>query len=64
MLQALAPTEITTYYTPNMYAYNLAFNGQQYNYSAAVAIIVGLITVVVAYLAQRVSNRLETGGKK
>ena len=64
VLRALAPTEITTYYTPNMYAYNLAFNGQQYNYSAAVAIIVGLITVVVAYAAQRISNRIETGGKK
>ncbi|MBI9113862.1 carbohydrate ABC transporter permease [Sanguibacter suaedae] len=63
VLRSLAPTTITTYYTPNMYAYNLAFNGQQYNYSAAVAVIVGLITVLVAYAAQRVSNRAETGRK-
>lgn len=64
VLKSLAPTEITTYYTPNMYAYNLAFNGQQYNYAAAVAIIVGFITVLVAYAAQRVSNRTEAGGSK
>ena len=64
VLKSLAPTEITTYYTPNMYAYNLAFNGQQYNYAAAVAIIVGFITVLVAYGAQRVSTRTEAGGKK
>jgi len=30
VLQSLAPGVITTYYTPNMYAYNLAFNGQEY----------------------------------
>ena len=26
---------ITTYYTPNMYAYNLSFAGNQSNYAAA-----------------------------
>lgn len=56
VLRALAPTTISSYFTPNMYAYNLAFNGQQYNYSAAVAIIVGAVTVVVAALAQRLSR--------
>lgn len=63
VLQALAPTVLTTYYTPNMYAYNLAFNGQQYNYAAAVAILVGLVTVLVAYGAQRVGNRTGKAGK-
>ncbi|MFC3996493.1 carbohydrate ABC transporter permease [Nocardiopsis sediminis] len=50
-------SSISTYYTPNMYAYNLAFNGQQFNYSAAVAIVLGLATIVVAYVAQVLTAR-------
>ncbi|MFJ2543537.1 carbohydrate ABC transporter permease [Microbacterium sp. NPDC087589] len=52
ILQSLAPGYISTYYTPNMYAYNLSFAGQQFNYSAAIAIIMGLITVAIAYTIQ------------
>lgn len=52
ILQNLAPNVITTYYTPNYYAYNLSFAGQQYNYSATVAIVMGLITMAVAYVVQ------------
>ncbi|MDO4901074.1 carbohydrate ABC transporter permease [Actinomyces sp.] len=57
ILQNLAPNAITTYYTPNYYAYNLSFAGQQYNYSATVAIVMGLITMAVAYLVQLRGNR-------
>ncbi|QFY11058.1 ABC transporter permease subunit [Nonomuraea phyllanthi] len=59
ILQTLAPAVITTSYTPNMYAYNLAFNGQQINYSAAVAVVLGLVTVVVAYAVQLLTARRE-----
>ncbi|RVX43733.1 carbohydrate ABC transporter membrane protein 1 (CUT1 family) [Nonomuraea polychroma] len=59
ILQKLAPSVITTSYTPNMYAYNLAFNGQQINYSAAVAVVLGLVTVVVAYVVQLITARRE-----
>ena len=52
ILQKLAPNAITTYFTPNLYAYNLSFSGQQYNYAAAVAIIMGLFTMVIAYVVQ------------
>ena len=52
ILQPLAPNAITTYYTPNMYAYSLSFSGQQYNYSATVAIVMGVITMVIAYVVQ------------
>src|SRR5665648_285539 len=45
ILQTLAPNAITTYFTPNLYAYSLSFSGQQYNYSATVAIVMGLITM-------------------
>ena len=37
ILQALAPSVITTSWTPNLYAYNSSFTGGQINYSAAVA---------------------------
>jgi multiple sugar transport system permease protein len=52
ILQKLAPNAITTYFTPNLYAYNLSFSGQQYNYAAAVAIIMGVFTMVIAYVVQ------------
>ena len=52
ILQSLAPNAITSNFTPNMYAYNLSFAGQQYNYSATVAIVMGVITMVVAYVVQ------------
>ncbi len=52
ILRTLAPNIITTFFTPNMYAYNLSFNGQQYNSSATVAIVMGVITAVIAYVVQ------------
>nr|WP_104530766.1 sugar ABC transporter permease [Wenjunlia vitaminophila] len=59
IMQSLAPNVVTTSYTPNMYAYNLAFNGQQFNYSAAVAVILGLVTAVVAFAVQVSGSRKE-----
>ncbi|MEU4442369.1 sugar ABC transporter permease [Actinosynnema sp. NPDC050801] len=52
ILQKLVPNSITTDFTPNLYAYSLSFSGQQYNNSATVAIVMGVITMVVAYLVQ------------
>lgn len=52
VLQKLAPNAITTDYTPNFYTYSLSFSGQQQNYSATVAIVMGLITMVIAYVVQ------------
>ena len=43
---------ITTYYTPNMYAYNLSFSGNQSNYAAALAIVMAVITMAIAYAVQ------------
>ncbi len=59
ILQNLAPNAITTYFTPNLYAYSLSFSGQQYNYSATVAIIMGLITMAIAYVVQLRGMRKE-----
>ncbi|MCS3844115.1 multiple sugar transport system permease protein [Microbacterium sp. AK031] len=52
ILQTLVPTLISSFFTPNMYAYNLSFVGQQFNYAATVAIIMGIITAVIAYVVQ------------
>jgi multiple sugar transport system permease protein len=59
ILRPLAPNVITTYYTPNMYAYNLSFAGQQFNYAATVAIIMGVITALIAYFVQLRGSRAE-----
>ncbi len=59
ILKPLAPNVITTYFTPNMYAYNLSFAGQQYNYAATIAIIMGVITAIIAYVVQLRGSRQE-----
>lgn len=57
VLDSLAPNSITTYFTPNVYAYQLSFAGQQVNYSATVALIMGVMTMIVAYTFQRRSTK-------
>lgn len=59
LLKTLAPNVITSYFTPNMYAYNLSFAGQQFNYAATVAIVMGIITAVIAYVVQARGSRQE-----
>jgi multiple sugar transport system permease protein len=50
---------ITTSYTPNIYAYELAFNGQLVDYAAALSVLLGLVTIVVAYVVQLTTARRE-----
>ncbi len=57
ILRALAPDTIPTNFTPNMYAYNLSFAGQEYNYSAAIAIVMGVLTVIIAAAVQWYGRR-------
>lgn len=59
LLKTLAPNVISSYFTPNMYAYNLSFAGQQFNYAATVAIVMGVITAVIAYIVQARGSRQE-----
>ena len=44
-------------YTPNLYAYSLAFISQETNYAAAVSFLLGLVIVVVSYVVLFVSSR-------
>jgi multiple sugar transport system permease protein len=59
LLKQLAPNAISSYFTPNMYAYNLSFAGQQFNLAATVAIVMGVITAVIAYIVQLRGTRQE-----
>lgn len=52
ILQKLAPNAITNDLTPNLYTYSLSFSGQQHNYAATVALVMGVITAVIAYTVQ------------
>jgi multiple sugar transport system permease protein len=42
-----------------MYAYNLSFSGQQYNYAATIAIVMGVATAVIALVVQNRGSRKE-----
>ena len=57
LLQALAPTVIGTGYTPNLYAYNLAFISQEPDYAAAVSFLLGLVMVIISYVVLYVASR-------
>ena len=59
ILQANAPGVISNGYTPNLYAYSLAFVNQEYNYSAAVSFALGAVVVVFSYIFMLVTNRGE-----
>jgi len=43
ILAPLAPGTINDHFTPNLYAYTLAFTNQQYNYAAAMSFTLGVI---------------------
>ncbi|WP_328327105.1 sugar ABC transporter permease [Kribbella sp. NBC_00382] len=57
LLQRLAPSVIDSAYTPNLYAYTLAFTGQQVNYAAAVSFLLGLVIVVASYTVLFLTSR-------
>lgn len=59
LLHNLAPTAITSGFTPNYYAYNLAFVNQDVNYAAAVAFILGIVIMIVSYVVQLTTQRRE-----
>jgi multiple sugar transport system permease protein len=57
LIQRLAPTVINSSYTPNLYAYSLAFTSQQVNYAAAVSFLLGFVILVVSYGVLLTANR-------
>jgi len=57
LIQRLAPTVIHSSYTPNLYAYSLAFTSQQVNYAAAVSFLLGFVILVVSYAVLLTAGR-------
>jgi multiple sugar transport system permease protein len=57
IMKTLAPNVIGDHYTPNLYAYTLAFTNQQYDYSAAVSFTLGAIVFVCSYIFMLATNR-------
>lgn len=57
VLKSLAPNSITSGFTPNMYVYNLSFSGQEFNYASAIAIAMGIITMIAAFVVQVLGMR-------
>jgi multiple sugar transport system permease protein len=62
LMSAVAPQVIGDHYTPNLYAYALAFTNQQYNYSAAVSFVLGALVVAATYVVMFLGNRREARG--
>ena len=59
MMQTIAPEVVTSYYTPNLYTYSLAFAGQDLNYAAAVSLVVGLFTMIIVTVVKTLGNKWE-----
>ncbi|AEN08313.1 MULTISPECIES: sugar ABC transporter permease [unclassified Streptomyces] len=59
ILKSLAPNAITTYFTPNLYTFTLSFSGRQQNYAATVSLVMGVVTMIIAYAVQLRGMRKE-----
>jgi len=59
ILSLVAPGSIGTSFTPNVYAYNLAFASKDVNYAAAVAFLLGVVIMIVSYIFQLSTRRRE-----
>jgi multiple sugar transport system permease protein len=59
IMGTIAANVIQDHYTPNLYAYNLAFTNQEYNYSAAVSFALGAIAFAFSYIFMLSTNRRE-----
>jgi multiple sugar transport system permease protein len=57
VLTVVAPSIINLHYTPNIYLYNLAFRSTQFEYSAAMAFTLALVSGILASLVLILSRR-------
>lgn len=62
LLFNIAPNAVGTDFSPNLYAYNLAFRSQEINYAAAIAFLLGIVIMVVSFVVQTLTNRKERLG--
>ena len=57
VLKNLTNSAISTSYTPNIFAYNVAVVNTDFNYGGAIAVILGVITFMFSYGFLRVTRR-------
>ena len=57
LLNVIAPDAITMGFTPNYYAFNVAFINQELNYGAALAFLLGIVIAIISYFVQLGSER-------
>lgn len=57
VLTVVAPTVVNLHFTPNVYLYNLAFRSAQFNYSAAMAFTLALVSGTLALLVLFITRR-------
>ncbi len=48
---------ISSSYTPNLYAYNIAFGNNNYYYAAAISVVLALVTCILSFGFLRVTQR-------
>ncbi|MGL4241404.1 MAG: carbohydrate ABC transporter permease, partial [Beijerinckiaceae bacterium] len=59
LLAQLAPGAIDRGFSPNYYAYSLAFVSQDLNYAAAISFLLGIVIAVASYVVIAVTSRAE-----
>jgi multiple sugar transport system permease protein len=57
IMTTIAPEVVGSSYTPNLYAYSLAFRNQQVDYSAAISFVLGAVVFVGSYLFMFLTRR-------
>jgi multiple sugar transport system permease protein len=57
ILTVVAPTVVNLHFTPNIYLYNLAFRNAQFNYSAAMAFALAIVSGILASLVLFITRR-------
>jgi multiple sugar transport system permease protein len=56
VLKNLTNSAITTSYTPNIFAYNVAVVNTDFNYGGAIAVILGVVTFIFSYGFLRITR--------
>jgi multiple sugar transport system permease protein len=61
IMSAIAPEVIGGNYTPNLYAYTVAFSNQDLNYAAAISFVLGAVVFASSYAFMLSTNRRGRG---
>jgi len=60
LLSRIAPNAISSSFTPNLYAYSLAFVNRDINYAATIAFALGLVIMIISLVVQLASRKKES----